>query len=76
MGPLKDMCRRVWLEPAGHEFSRVELRLASNAELLGFNVAGSRGGNVPVGGSRRGGSGGGDTPSRGGNIGAFGVCRA
>jgi len=43
----------------------VEFRRVSNAELLGFNVAGSRGGN-----------GGGEISSRGGRIGAFGACFA
>lgn len=59
-----------------HVFSNVEFRLASNAEQLGFNVVGRRGGNITGGKSFRGGNGGGDVPSRGGSIGAFGACLA
>jgi len=54
----------------------VEFRRASNAELLGFSVTGSRGGNVTVCPSLRGGSGGGEISSLGGRIGAFGACFA
>lgn len=56
--------------------SNVEFRLASNAEQLGFSVVGKRGGNVTGGKSLLGGNGGGDVPSRGGSIGAFGACLA
>lgn len=76
LGPLKDMCLRDAPVLIGIEFSRVELRLAKSAELLELRVAGKRGGNVEEGRSRLGGNGGGETPSRGGNIGAFGACRA
>lgn len=64
------MCRRgcVVLEDI---FSKVELRLANSAELLGLKFTGIRGGK-----SRLGGNGGGDVPSRGGRIGAFGACLA
>lgn len=58
-----------------HVLSNAEFRLASSDELLGFNV-GSRGGNVTGGKSLRGGNGGGDVPSLGGSIGAFGACLA
>lgn len=58
------------------ELSKFEFRLINNAELLEFNVAGNRGGNVAGGKSLRGGNGGGDVPSRGGNNGAFGACLA
>lgn len=76
LGPLKDMCLRAWPVLMGQEFSKVEFRLSKSAELLGFKVAGKRGGMFDEGRSRRGGNGGGDTPSRGGNIGALGACRA
>lgn len=57
--------------------SRFEFLLASKAEVLGFNVAGSRGGNIIGGKSFLGGNGGGgEVPSLGGNKGAFGACRA
>lgn len=58
------------------ELSKFEFRLINKAELLGFSVAGSRGGRVAGGKSLRGGNGGGDVPSRGGNNGAFGACLA
>ena len=74
LGPLKDMYLRGCVEFKVLP-SRVELRRANKAELLGFSVAGSRGGRV-AGRSLRGGNGGGDVPSRGGRIGAFGACRA
>ena len=62
LGLLKDICLREWttVQPV---FSNVEFRRVSNAELLGFRVAGSRGGN-----------GGGEISSLGGRIGLFGTC--
>lgn len=75
LGPLKDICRRGWALDE-HVFSNVEFRLVNNAEVLGFNVLGSLGGNVVKGKSLLGGNGGGEVPSLGGSIGAFGACRA
>lgn len=54
----------------------MEFRRDSNAELFGFSVAGSRGGNVTSCPSLRGGNGGGEISSLGGRIGAFGACFA
>lgn len=54
----------------------MEFRRVNNAELLGFNVVGSRGGNVTGCPSLRGGNGGGEISSLGGRIGAFGACFA
>lgn len=58
-----------------HAFSNVELRRASNAEVLELSVDGIRG-NVTGGMSLRGGNGGGEMSSLGGRIGAFGACLA
>lgn len=57
-----------------HGLSNVEFRRNSSAEVLGFSVGSTRGGNVADGG--RGGKGGGDKSSLGGRIGAFGACLA
>lgn len=54
----------------------MEFRRVSNAELLGFSVVESRGGNVASCPSLRGGNGGGEISSLGGRIGAFGACFA
>lgn len=74
LGPLRDVCLRK-CTVVEHVFSSVEFRLASSAELLGFSVR-SRGGKITGGRSLRGGNGGGDVPSLGGSIGAFGACLA